>query len=282
MRIAILGSNGMAGHIISRHLSKYDYNTIYNFQESDIFDKNNLYRIVDQSTSLINELLNFRPLFIINCIRCLVQESEDCSEKAILYNSHLPQLLSSKFSQKKTRIIHLSSDCVFSGKRGDYNEDDYPDGITMYSRSKILGEIHNGKDLTIRTSYIGPNIDDSGEELFHWFLMQNNDVLGYNNVYWTGITTLELAKSVDKIISNPFSGIYHLVPGKKINKFELLTIIKNVWGKNEINIKLDKKNLLDRSLVDNRKIIKVNEYEKMFSDLYLYMLKNKNIYEQYF
>jgi dTDP-4-dehydrorhamnose reductase len=266
----------MAGHIAVDFFSKSkDYN-VSSLQENDIIDvKNNI--IAD-----INIIKKSAPDIVVNCIRWLVQESQQNTLKAILYNSYLPKFLEKSFRNKHTKIIHLSSDCIFSGNKGNYSEESDADGSSNYALTKFLGEINNEKDLTIRTSYIGPNINESSEELFHWFMMQNNLVNGYSKVFWTGITTLELSKSIDVLIKNNVSGIYHVVPKYKISKYDLLVLIKNIWKKNDVTIVPDSRISNDRSLIDTRNIIHVNNYEIIFHQLYDYMIENKKRYKQYF
>jgi dTDP-4-dehydrorhamnose reductase len=107
----------------------------------------------------------------------------------------------------KIKIIHLSSDCVFSGDKGNYSETNIPDGDSIYGITKFCGEIVNEKDLTIRASYIGPTNRDVKEELFDWVLRQNGITKGYANALWNGITTLELAKQVHQAIRNNICGL---------------------------------------------------------------------------
>jgi len=113
------------------------------------------------------------------------------------------------------KIIQISTDCVFSGKDGGYKEDSFRDGDTIYARTKALGEINNNKDLTIRTSIIGPDINEDGIGLFHWFMKQSGTIYGFRNAYWTGVTTIELAKGIEKFIEYNVTGIYHFVPTEK-------------------------------------------------------------------
>ena len=264
----------MAGHIIYNYLSSMQNYKIRGVDESDIFNND----LIVENKSFYKE---DEPDYVINCIRCLVNESKLNPNKAIIYNSYFPHLLEKLYRETKTKIIFLSTDCVFSGKKGNYSENSTPDASSLYAKTKALGEIANKKDITIRTSFIGPNIGRSSEELFHWFMKQNGTINGYNKVYWTGVSTLELAKVIDKIVKKNIFGIYHLVPDTKISKYELLIILKKIWKKNVI-INQDNTNICDKSLVDNRGEIIVNSYKIMFNELYTYMLNNKDIYKQYF
>ena len=166
-KIVILGSDTMAGHIIS----DYFFNTfnVIKIKESEIF-----YNELIRDTFNLEIFLSAN--FIVNTIRCLVEDSELNKPKALLYNSYFPKRLESFFQNSSTKIIHLSTDCVFSGKNGPYNKKTKFDGVTYYSKTKQLGEINNKKDLTIRASYIGPNINNQQEELFDWFLFQEKSI----------------------------------------------------------------------------------------------------------
>src|SRR5690606_27782525 len=107
-------------------------------------------------------------------------------------------------------LIHISTDCVFSGKKGDYIETDQKDGSSVYAQSKSLGEITGDNILTIRTSIIGPELKNNGIGLFHWFMSQQGQIQGYSNVFWNGVTTLELAKVIHRLINKQMDGLIHI------------------------------------------------------------------------
>jgi len=262
----------MAGHVINEYLSLKDNYIINCIEENEVFDENLIFNK--------NMVLSDSD-YIINCIRCLVEESELNQTKAILYNSYFPNLLYDYYKNSQTKIIHLSTDCVFSGGKGNYNEDSIHDGFGNYAKTKSLGEINSDKDIIIRTSYIGPTLEGNNEELFDWFLLQDGEIDGYCNAYWNGITTLELAKGIFRLIELDFSGIYHLVGAKKISKFSLLSLIKEIWQRENIKIKKSYTKRIDRSLIDNQKLISVKNYNLMFSELYQYMTKKKLKYKKY-
>ncbi len=262
-KIIILGSSNMAGHMISDNIFKNEDIKLYRIKESKFIDNYNInFQIIK----------HIRADYLINCIRCLVVESDRNPAKAIFYNSFLPKYLEKKYGNTKTKIIHLSTDCVFKGDKGSYSETSVPDGISVYARTKILGEIINDKDITIRTSYIGPNLININEELFEWFLNQKDTVYGYKNAIWNGITTLELTKGIEKLITMNFSGIYHMAPDSYISKYDLLNLIKKLWKK-KIQIKKDYNVKINRTLIDSKKIVKLSNYEKMFTNLYNYTLQ---------
>jgi len=272
-KILILGSDSMAGHIIFNYFNDQNGFEVYGLTMSEFNNGDNTYKI---------KLERINPNIIINTIRLVVDACEDSPEVALYLNSYFPKNLEKQYINSKTKIIQLSTDCVFSGKRGGYREDDVPDGWSNYSRTKFCGEIVNNKDLTIRTSYIGPNLIDNSEELFDWFLKQEDTVFGYNNAFWNGITTLELAKSIDKLIKLNIRGLYHLASHDIISKYELLSFFNKKWKANKLKIKkVDLDDKIDRSLIDTRAIVKINRYEIMFKELYDYMYSNNKSYEHY-
>lgn len=270
-KVLILGENGMAGHLIKDYLLKHTNYDLYGINEEYFWSRNEEY---------IKKILEIKPEIVINSLRVTVEESQNDPKSAIYINSVIPKMLEKLFLFSKTKIIHLSTDCVFSGRKGSYVEIDIPDGETVYSMTKFSGEIVNNKDITIRTSYIGPCLRNKNEELFDWFLNQNKRINGYKNAIWNGVTTLELARIINKIIINDYSGIYHICGNEKITKYDLLTIIKKQWGKKTTIRKTDGENI-NRSLVDNNKYFSISNYEFMFNELYNYMIDRRKIYSHY-
>ena len=162
-----------------------------------------------------------------------------------LINSELPLLVSEILDRKNdgSQLIQISTNGVFSGKRGNYIESDKPDATDIYGQSKLKGEVVRSPHLTIRTSIIGPELK-SKKGLFEWFLNRRKDINGYTEVMWNGVTTLECAKFIDWAISQKLSGLIHLF-SKKISKYDLLNLAKEVYGKKikilpDSNIKSDK------------------------------------------
>src|SRR5699024_5151046 len=133
---------------------------------------------------------------IINAVGILNKDAEENKSHAVLLNSYLPHYISNLTKDMNTKVIHMSTDCVFSGKVGSYKEDSLRDGQTFYDRSKALGELENDKDLTFRNSIIGPDMNKNGIGLFNWFMKQNGYIKGFNKAIWTGVTTLTLAKAM--------------------------------------------------------------------------------------
>jgi len=236
-KVLILGAAGMAGHIITAYLkntSSYDVITIARENQLFIPDFQLDVTNFDELSKVIQQT---QPDFIINCIGMLNRDAEDNIDKAILINAYLPHYLETITKHTYTQLIHISTDCVFSGTGGNYKESDVKDGKGYYAQSKALGEVINDKDLTIRTSIIGPELKNNGIGLLGWFLKQSGEVRGYTQAIWSGVTTLELAKYIYSYLQGSrLSGILHLTNNRPISKFDLLEIIKKVYQLNAISV----------------------------------------------
>lgn len=237
-RVLILGAAGMAGHMIVSYLKTKQaaYNLFAVARNNKEITPDAQLDVTDFS-KLENVICQFQPDFIINCIGILNHDAEENMDKAILLNAYLPHFLERQTRNTHTKLIHISTDCVFSGKKGGYHEDDFTDGKGFYAQSKALGEVKNNKDITIRTSIIGPELKQNGIGLFDWFLKQSGEVKGYIHAMWSGVTTLELAKFIDSYLQEPvLTGVIHLTNNQPISKYDLLLQIKKVYGLDQISI----------------------------------------------
>jgi len=280
-RVVILGSQGMAGHIMYEVFKKSVKYDVFGVAQK----KGKYTDIVLDATnfsSLEEYIKEIKPKIVINCIGILVSQSQNDISNAILLNSYLPHFLEQLGKKLNFKLIHISTDCVFSGKDGGYIESSFRDGNDNYARTKALGEVINNKDLTIRTSIIGPELKLNGTGLFDWFLKQNNSINGYTQAYWSGVTTLELAKAIMELIEQNITGLYHLCPKEKISKYDLLHLLKRVWEK-DIDIEPFEDYTIDKSLVCTRKdfIYKDIDYESMLIDLKQWMDTYKDYYMHY-
>lgn len=248
MKLLILGASGMAGHVMHQYFQKTDYEVLTTTRNG----VNGSYALHAENETQVQQLiLSVKPDIVINCIGILNEHATIDPAQAIAVNSLLPHYLVSLLDGLGSKLIHISTDCVFTGKKGDYTEQDIPDGTSMYARTKILGEINSPHHLTIRSSIIGPELKE-GIGLFHWFMKQEGNVKGYQNVFWNGVTTLELAKVVEKAIEQKVSGLYHLTAPEKISKYKLLQLFQQVYAKNDVVILPDAHIVLDRTLKNTR------------------------------
>ena len=268
MKILVLGACGMLGNTLIRYgnsLKDFDIEfTIKNSKSQElckkIFKKEAKYIFnAFEEKDLITILNDYKPDACINCIGVIKQKKYDTNEiVSIQINSLFPHYLNFYCQEYGVRLIHLSTDCVFSGLKGLYKETDIPDPLDIYGRSKLLGEIQSSNSITIRTSIIGHELLTQ-YGLLEWFLNSESSIKGYINTFFSGLSTLELSKIIfsQLILKKEISGILN-VASKRINKYELLKLI-NFHYKLNRKIHIDKDNILDRSL-ENKKFIKCTNY----------------------
>jgi len=230
MKVLILGAAGMAGHVVDRFLLGRGYNVVTHARNSLFIDAAYTEDLYENPKALEAIISRELPEVIINCAGVLVEASKNSPHIAAYINAYLPHLLVHMGSIHGFKIVHISTDCVFSGRDGSYHESSTKDEITPYGLSKSLGEIINSRDCTIRTSIVGPELKPHGSGLLAWFLRQTGTIQGYLNAYWNGITTLELAKFIEKVITENIAGITNLSASQTVSKFELLQIFKKTYN----------------------------------------------------
>lgn len=282
-RILLLGAGGMIGHVMAEYLAqKPDYEIIR--CERTAFTPETIALDMTDFQRVEHVLCDRSPDIVINCTGILVQASQDHMDRAILINSYLPHLLSRLGRQYGFRVVHFSTDCVFSGDRGQYSEDDFPDGTTPYARTKALGEVINDMDLTLRKSAIGPELKPGGTGLLHWFLIQKGEIKGYTKAYWSGVTTLELARIVDQCIRQGVAGLVNLTMSEKISKYDLLMTCQKVWDHHDVKILPDDGHACDKSLVTRRQDLPFHvqpSYSTMLFELRDFMNEHREWYPHY-
>jgi dTDP-4-dehydrorhamnose reductase len=267
MKLLILGGKGMAGHVMTAYFTQKAYEVIYTSRVRK--DHNSHYLDVTDFARLEEIIEMIKPDIVINCVGILNEHASNDPLLAFQVNSLLPHQLMKLIERHQGKLIHISTDCVFSGKKGDYIEDDIPDGTSVYAQSKRLGEIISDKHLTIRTSIIGPELKEDGIGLFLWFMKQAGEIKGYTKALWNGVTTLELAKATEKMITHNITGLYHLGSDTKVSKYELLKMIQKVFEKNDVKIIPDHEVVLDRTIKSTRTDFQyfVPPYEDMLVEL---------------
>lgn len=283
MKILVMGATGMAGHTISIYLQEAGHD-ITAFSRRKIDYCNNINGDIKDFQNLKTIIVKGNYDAIINAIGILNKDAEDNKSTAVLLNSYLPHFLSDITKDMCTRIVHMSTDCVFSGRDGGYSETSFRDGETFYDRSKALGELENNKDLTFRNSIIGPDINEKGIGLFNWFMKQNGQINGFTKAIWTGVTTLTLAKAMEQALKEDLSGLYNLVNNQTISKYELLMLFNKYMRDNKIKILPSDKLSLDKSLINNRIDFnfQVPSYEAMIADMKEWIYSHKELYPHYF
>ncbi|MDB4593902.1 SDR family oxidoreductase [Paracoccaceae bacterium] len=252
-KILILGSSGMLGHalflVLNQNPNFETLGTVRNLEHTMNSTLGRLFLKDGSDQNAVCKIIeDHQPNVIINAIGLIKQKASSINDARMReVNSLLPQKLSAIANKIGAFVIHFSTDCVFSGLKGDYTEADVADAEDVYGRSKFLGELHDPHTLTLRTSIIGHELKSS-KSLMDWFLSQENIVSGYKNALFSGLTTIEVAKVVSSIIEKnmPISGLYHL-SCNKISKYDLLKLINEVYEKG-ILIEPDYKLVIDRSL----------------------------------
>jgi dTDP-4-dehydrorhamnose reductase len=245
MKVTVVGSHGMAGHVIARYLHQQGHDV-------DAVDRSRL--DVENPVSVMEFFENLRTDIVVNAIGLLVRSSMDRPDRASVVNSWWPQYLAYKCHDTQTRIVHLSTDCVFDGADGPYHESDPHTELNAYGRSKSLGEINNKKDITMRTSIIGPELKTS-TSLFNWMIKNlEQTVPGWDNAWWNGITTLQLARCIDSWIRSPnVTGIYHVVNNTvATNKYDLLCEINHVFDLGKQVTRTQGPKYINKILIDSR------------------------------
>lgn len=282
MKVLVLGATGMAGHTISIYFHEQGHD-VTTFSSKPFKVGNNINGDAFNSDLILSILREGNFDAVINCIGLLNKDCDREPARAVYLNSYLPHFLADSLRNTETKLIHMSTDCVFSGKSGGYNEKDFRDGETFYDRSKALGEIEDNKNLTFRASIVGPDIKPAGIGLFNWFMRQKNQVCGFQKVIWSGVTTLTLAKAMEKSINEKITGIYHLVNNEGISKFDLLRLFNKYFRDETIKIIPDDHVILDKSLINNRKDLAfiVPSYEQMIAEMKKWVTDHQSIYSHY-
>lgn len=250
-KILVIGIKGMAGHVVFKSLSKLVDYEVYGVARN-VASTERVFNLDVSNTKELKKIVDLGFDVIINCIGILNKDAEDNPHKAIWFNSYFPHLLESLTKNTKTKVISISTDCVFSGKKGNYTESDLIDGQGFYAMSKAMGEIENEKDLTIRTSIIGPELNREGIGLFHWFMTQKDRMSGYSQAFWSGITTIELAKVIHQTILQDIKGLLIVAGNPKIDKFSLLKLFNTIFRNDALTITENANYKVDKSMYSSR------------------------------
>ena len=283
MKFLVLGATGMAGHTISLYLSEQGHEVTTFSRTAFPYCKNINGDITDEHL-LHSILLKENYDAVINCIGVLNEACDVAPSMAVYLNSYLPHSIADKLKNTNTRLIHMSTDCVFSGKSAPYAENSMRDGETLYDRTKALGEINDNKNLTFRNSIIGPDMKKNGIGLYNWFMQQKGTINGFTGAIWTGVTTLTLAKAMESAAIENITGLYNLVNNQSITKFDLLNLFNANFKADEVTILPSGTVNTDKTLINHRKdfSFEVPSYENMIIDMKQWIWTHKNLYPHYF
>lgn len=242
-KILILGANGMLGGSLHRYFTDTENSVVGTVRSNSTLKQladmgfENIISGIDVTDNEIleNTIFELKPDYVFNCVGLIKQLSQsELPVPAIEINSLLPHKLAEICTKYNSRLIHFSTDCVFSGNTGSYIENSLPDATDLYGRSKLLGEVSYDNHLTLRTSIIGHELN-SNVSLVDWFLTQTDTIKGFSNAIFSGLPTCYIAEFLDRyVICDPnLSGMYHL-SAEPIDKYSLLLLIKDKY-----NIALD-------------------------------------------
>jgi dTDP-4-dehydrorhamnose reductase len=267
MKILVMGASGMLGNAVLRVMSQQHDWSVYGALRSPnpalqiLAPQAQLIHGIhaDQPDSLMAAFGKSQPQVVINCVGLVKQLAiSDDPLEAIPVNSLLPHRLAKLCELTHARLVHISTDCVFSGSKGNYSESDFPDAQDLYGRSKLIGEVSYRHAITLRTSIIGHELG-RGHGLIGWFLSQQGLVKGYTKAIFSGLTTYELSHIIRDyiIVNNDLCGLYHLA-AEPISKHDLLHIVNREYGK-ALQIEPDETVRINRSL-DASRFSKVTGY----------------------
>ena len=276
MKILILGADGMLGHVVTTYMTEKGHEVVKTSRNPDDQYYFDAYKNVYGIESIIAEV---KPNAIINCIGILNEAAENNHALAILLNSFLPNYLDSLSEKYNFTLVHVTTDCVFDGENGNYAEDSIPNATSFYGISKAMGEVRNSRTLTLRLSIVGPDINPNGIGLFNWFSKQSGEVKGYSEVYWTGVTTIELARVMEEALQNRITGFHHVVNNEKIKKSDLLRLFEKYFHFG-ITIIDDASKKSDKSLVRTAKShdFSIPSYDTMIKNMRAWVDTHPDIY----
>ena len=283
MKVLVLGAGGMAGHTITLYFKEQGYDvTAFTTRPFELC--NNVVGDASDFESLEQTIVKGGYEVIINSVGILNQFAEQNPQIAKKLNTDLPHFIADITRNTSCKLIHMSTDCVFAGNTGPYLENSLKDGQTVYDMTKANGEIVDEKNLTFRSSIIGPDIKPEGIGLFNWFMKQSASVKGFTKAIWTGVTTLTLAKAMEEAIKQNLCGLYNLVNNHSISKYELLNLFNKHCKSNPIEVIPSDDLLLDKTLVCTRIDFNfiIPSYEQMIVEMKEWILNHKSIYPNYY
>ena len=290
-KILVLGASGMLGHAVFKHFyGKTGYLTFGSVRSKNGLEKfftdaelKDLISGIDAENfdSFIQLFEQVKPDVVINCIGIIKHLPEAKNHfKSININSFLPHRLAKLCAIGNARLIHISTDCVFDGQKGNYKETDNSNAEDLYGKSKFLGEVDYPHAITLRTSIIGHDLN-SNISLIDWFLSQNRTVNGYINAIYTGFPTYEIAEIIEKYVlpNTQLHGLYHL-SSDSINKYDLLKLVAQIYNK-QIEVKAFDGFVLDRALDSSKFRQELNFKPKSWTNLITEMYDKFSTYPCY-
>lgn len=283
MRFLVLGAGGMAGHMVATYLEERGHDVAGLARRPLPFLGESVVCDVSDDARLASVVQGGGYDVAVNAVGILNADAEAHRARAAYVNAYLPHRLAELAEGTPTRVFHLSTDCVFAGNGGPYSESSVPDGRTFYDRSKALGELVDGRNLTLRQSIVGPDVNERGIGLLNWFMAQEGPVAGYSNAIWTGLTTLELAKAIEACAADGSAGLVNMVPEASISKRDLLGLFSEHLRGGEVRVDPVDEPRLDKSLVreNGGPSFRPAAYEDQVRELAAWMRAHAALYPHY-
>ncbi len=282
MKILLLGAGGMVGHTTALWLRERGYDVTGFCRTGSPVCR--CLRGDARNQDTLNALLAMESwTHIVNCTGVLGCECEQDPISAAGINTLLPLVLNAHCERTGARLLHISTDYVFSGAHGHYKTSDTPDGSSNYARTKALGEVTGKNAVTIRTSVVGPDLRADGSGLLNRFLTGQMGLRGFAGAKWTGMTSLLFAQLTEQCLLHSASGLYHAVPDSSISKYELLCLIDRVFNGVEGRVERDETALPDTTLAPSPLpfAFAVPDYETMLRQLKDWMKAHSSLYPHY-
>lgn len=273
----MIGAGGMLGYVMSRYLCSQGHR-VTGITRTKTFP--GMLRMDAADERALGDFLEQESFdAVINCAALLLKPSQERKCEAVKLNAWLPHFLDAYCGRAGAHLIQVSTDAVFSGKRGGYQETEPSDADTFYGQSKFLGEVSNGHALSVRSGFWGLDVNPEGAGLLQWFLRQSDPVSGYSGAVFNGVSNLEFAKFADTALQNRWTGIYHLCAAKPISKYAFLLLANRAFSKG-IRIVEDGGVSIDRSLRCGRNDIpyRPKTFEQMMDELKAWQSKRENGY----
>ena len=282
MKILILGADGMIGHKMAQSLSHFDLYLNSRSKSNylhEYFPSSTLSNFDFLNQNIEDLIVKISPDYIINAVGITIRRGASDNKETNFLNSQLPKKIDFWCKENQKKQIHFSTDCVFSGEKGNYNDLDLPDAKDDYGKSKGEGEINSNSTITIRSSMIGREIYNK-TELLEWVISnKNKKIKGFDNAIYSGVTTLWMSNTVNEIIKNypDLYGIYN-ISSPPISKYDLIAKI-NIYFKLNIKLERDSSYYSNKSLNSDRFFSGTNftkpNWDEMLNDLYLDSEKTK-------
>lgn len=284
MRFMVLGATGMAGHVVSIYLQERGHDVVGWSRRPASFLAHHVEGDAFDLDGLRSAMRSFHPDVVVNCVGLLRADCDAHHDRAVYLDAYFPHALASIASEEGTCVLHLSTDCVFEGDGGPYTEDSVPDAREFYGRAKALGELRDDRNLTLRQSIVGPDIDPHGIGLLNWFMAQDGTVKGWTGAIWTGLTTLELAKAIEACAADGSTGLVNMVPeGAGISKYDLLCLFNHEMHRDAVKVVSCGTFSCDKTLARTALPggYRPASYAKQIADLAAWMRVHRELYPHY-